>query len=54
MPAERQIALEVIAQVPYEPHLRGKVFLEPVAWDQPGAGTVMRATITRRRPLPKG
>jgi hypothetical protein len=44
--AERKIALEVIDQLQYEPHLRGKVFLEPVAWDKPGAGTVMRATIT--------
>jgi Domain of unknown function (DUF4062) len=54
VPAERQIALEVIEQIKYEPHLRGKVFLEPVAWDQPGAGTVMRATITPQEAIEKG
>jgi len=46
VPAERKIALEVIEQIQFEPHLRGKVSLYPVAWDKPGAGTVMRATIS--------
>ncbi|MGH9453564.1 MAG: hypothetical protein ACRD2O_06295 [Terriglobia bacterium] len=54
VPAKRQIALEVIEQLQYEPHLRGKVFLQPVAWDKPGAGTVMRATITPQEAIDRG
>ena len=54
VPAERKIALEVIAELQYEPHLRGKVFLEPVAWDNPGAGTVMRATISPQESIDQG
>ena len=54
VPAERQIALEVIGQVVYEPHLHGKVSLLPVAWDQPDAGTVMRATISPQEAIAKG
>ncbi|MGH9607743.1 MAG: SUMF1/EgtB/PvdO family nonheme iron enzyme [Terracidiphilus sp.] len=54
VPAERKIALEVIEQLQYEPHLRGKVFLEPVAWDNPGAGTVMRATMSPQEAIDQG
>jgi hypothetical protein len=54
VPAERKIALEVIDQLQYEPHFRGKVSLEPVAWDDPGAGTVMRATITPQEAIDQG
>jgi hypothetical protein len=54
VPAERKIALEVISQLQYEPHLRGRLFLEPVAWDNPGAGTVMRATISPQEAIDQG
>jgi hypothetical protein len=52
--AERQIALDVIRQIQFEPHLRGKVYLEPVAWDQPGAGAVMRATVSPQEAIAEG
>ena len=54
MPAERQIALDVIGQRQYEPHGRGKVSLEPLAWDKPGPGTVMRATMTPQEAIDRG
>jgi hypothetical protein len=43
---ERAIALNVIDQLPYDPTLRGKISIEVVAWDKPGAGTPMLATMT--------
>jgi hypothetical protein len=54
VPAERQIALDVIGQRQYEPHGRGKVSLEPLAWDKPGPGTVMRATMTPQEAIDRG
>jgi formylglycine-generating enzyme required for sulfatase activity len=54
VPAERKIAMEVISQLQFEPQFRGKVFLEPVAWDNPGAGTVMRATINPQHAIRRG
>jgi hypothetical protein len=54
VPEERKIALEVIEQLQYEPQFRGKVFLEPMAWDNPGAGTVMRATISPQEAIDRG
>ncbi len=44
VPKERKIALRVIEELQYEPHLRGKVSLDPVAWDDPTCGTVMTPT----------
>ncbi|MFC1959468.1 hypothetical protein ACFLYO_02050 [Chloroflexota bacterium] len=43
---ERAIALKVIEQLPYDLAFRGKVTFEVVAWDKPGAGTPMLATMT--------
>jgi hypothetical protein len=43
---ERKIALEVIEQLPYRPTFREKVAFRVIAWDKPGAGTPMRATLT--------
>ena len=44
VPEERHIARDVIRQLQCEPQFRDKVYLEPVAWDEPGAGTPMLAT----------
>ena len=41
---ERALARQVIERLQYESGLRGRVFLETVAWDKPGAETPMLAT----------
>jgi len=51
---ERKIALEVIEQLPYRPSFREKVMFRVIAWDKPGAGTVMRATLTPQDAINKG
>lgn len=43
---EREIALKVLDDLPYDPLLRGKVTIEDVAWDKRGAGTPILAGIT--------
>jgi len=51
---ERKIALEVIDQLPYRPTFREKVAFRVIAWDKPGAGTPMRATLTPQDAINKG
>jgi len=51
---ERALALQVIEQMPYDPLLRGKVTFEVVAWDKPGAGTPMLATMTPQEAINQG
>ncbi|MDX2161402.1 MAG: SUMF1/EgtB/PvdO family nonheme iron enzyme [bacterium] len=51
---ERKIALEVIEQLPYRPTFREKVAFRVIAWDKPGAGTPMRATLTPQDAINKG
>jgi len=51
---ERAHALKVLEQLPYAPGLRGKVTLEVVAWDKPGAGTPMLATLTPQEAIAQG
>jgi len=43
---ERQLALKVLNQLPYDPLLRGRVTFEAVAWDHPQAGAAMWAGIS--------
>ena len=43
---ERSLALRVLERLPYDPFLRGRLLLETVAWDKPGADTPMLATLT--------
>jgi hypothetical protein len=43
---EREIALDVLAGIPYDPLLRGNVTTEDVAWDKRGAGTPILAGVT--------
>ncbi|MGW6928871.1 nSTAND1 domain-containing NTPase [Lentzea sp. NPDC054927] len=51
---ERAIALEVLDRLPYEPALRGRVAIEVVAWDKPGAGAPILATGTPQASIDSG
>ncbi|MCK6580626.1 MAG: SUMF1/EgtB/PvdO family nonheme iron enzyme [Anaerolineae bacterium] len=51
---ERKIALEVIEQLPYRPGFREKVAFRVIAWDKPGAGAAMRATLTPQEAINRG
>jgi hypothetical protein len=51
---ERGLALQVLEQLPYDPLLRGRVTIEAVAWDKPGAGTPMLATMTPQAAIAAG
>jgi hypothetical protein len=51
---ERGLALGVLEQLPYDPLLRGRVTVEAVAWDKPGAGTPMLATMTPQAAIAAG
>ena len=43
---ERALARKVLEQLQYDPFLRGRVTIETIAWDRPGADTPMLATMT--------
>jgi formylglycine-generating enzyme required for sulfatase activity len=51
---ERALAIRVLEQLPYDPFLRGKVSLEIVAWDKPGAATPMLVTMTPQEAIESG
>ncbi len=51
---ERKIALEVIDQLPDKPAFRDKVTIRVVAWDKPGAGTPMLATMSPQAAIDSG
>lgn len=51
---ERGLALKVLEQLQYDPVFRGRIFLEAVAWDKPGAGTPMLATMTPQAAIAAG
>src|SRR5512143_3373912 len=51
---ERALALTVLEQLQYDPLLRGRITLETVAWDQPGAGTPMLAPMTPQEAIAEG
>lgn len=42
---ERLILLKVIGDIQSDPSFRGKVFIDPVAWDKPGLDTPLLATM---------
>lgn len=58
VPDERSLALNVMERLPYDPFLRGRILVETIAWDKPGADTPMLATMTpqeaiaQQRPKP--
>lgn len=43
---ERELALTVLDQLPYEPSFRGHITIEQVAWDKKGAGAPILANMT--------
>ncbi len=51
---ERALALGVFERIPYDPFLGSKISPEIVAWDKPGAGTPMQATMTPQEAIAKG
>lgn len=51
---ERAIAFQVFDQLPYDPLLRGRLTLEVVAWDKPGADTPLLATMTPQEAINRG
>ncbi|HET8772251.1 MAG TPA: hypothetical protein VFP80_00605, partial [Thermoanaerobaculia bacterium] len=51
---EREIALAVLADLPYEPLLRGRITVEHVAWDKRGAGAPILAGVTPQDSIAAG
>ena len=51
---ERSLAFEVLEQLAYDPLLRGRISVEVVAWDKPGSGTPLLATMTPQEAIDKG
>ncbi len=51
---ERALALSVLEQLQYDPLLRGRITVETVAWDKPGAGTPMLVTLTPQAAITQG
>jgi hypothetical protein len=51
---ERRLARQILGQLPYDPLLRGRVAIEIVAWDQPGGGAPMYATVTPQKAIEAG
>jgi len=51
---ERSLARDLIALLPYDPLLAGKITLEVVAWDSPGVGVPMLATMNPQQAIREG
>lgn len=51
---EREIAMTIIEQLPYDPILRGKVTFEIIAWDKLGGGTPLLANVTPQQAINDG
>lgn len=51
---ERKIALEVIERLPNRPAFREKVAFRVIAWEKPGAGTTLRASLTPQEAIIRG
>ncbi len=51
---EREIALAVLDDLPYDPLLRGKITIEDVAWDKRGAGAPILAGMTPQDSIAAG
>lgn len=54
VPNERITVQEIVDHLAYDPLLRGRVTLETVAWDTPGAGTPLLATMTPQEAISQG
>lgn len=51
---ERQIAREILGRLPYDALVNWRLVFEVVAWDQPGAGPPMLATMTPQAAIAAG
>ena len=51
---ERQLALNVLEELNYDPAFRDKVSIQTVAWDKPGAGTPILAGMTPQQAIAEG
>jgi formylglycine-generating enzyme required for sulfatase activity len=51
---ERQLALKVLDELPYDPAFRDKISVQTVAWDKPGAGTPMLVGMTPQQAISEG
>jgi len=50
---ERNLAIQALEQLQYDPLLRGKITVETVAWDKLGGGTPMLAILTPQEAIAK-
>lgn len=51
---EREIVRQVLALLPYDPLVNWRAVFEIVAWDQPGSGVPMQATLTPQAAIAAG
>ena len=51
---ERKLALEVLDRLPDDPVFRDRITIRTIAWDKPGAGTPMLATLTPQEAIKQG
>ena len=54
VPLERTLAREAIVQINGERQFRGRITLETIAWDQPGASVAMEAAMTPQQAIALG
>ena len=51
---ERKLSLEVLDRLPDDPVFRDRITIRTIAWDKPGAGTPLLATMTPQDAIAKG
>lgn len=54
VPLERALVREAITHLSNERHFRGRIHLEIIAWDQPGAAVAMEAGLTPQQAITQG
>ena len=54
VPLERKLAREAIAHISSERRFRGRIDIDIVAWDQPGAAVAMEAGLTPQEAIAQG
>ena len=54
VPLERKLAREAILHISNERRFRGRIDIEIVAWDQPGAAVAMEAGLTPQEAIAQG
>ena len=54
VPLERKLAREAITHISSERRFRGRIEIEIIAWDQPGAAVAMEAGLTPQEAIAEG